>query len=157
MAYILDSGATLRLLAADPADPFVRWIEAKGIRPYIDGTVLAQTRLAIRTAPRADATTRAGYERRLESLMEALRSGREPRAAFFAPFSLGASEILADLLGLVPITQLGPLDIVPAAIAVERSFALVAAEDAAAYQAVAEALPPELGVLRILSADAPGS
>ena len=155
MGYILDSGATLRLLAAHPADPFVRWIETKGIRPYIDGTALAQTRLAIRMDPGADATTRAGYERRLNALMDALRSGREPQAAFFVPFSLGASETLTDLLGLAAAVELNPLDIVPAAIALERSFTLVAAEDAVAYRALADALPPELGVLRTLSADAP--
>ncbi len=153
MAYILDAGTALRVIAAAPEDALVRWIEQDRIRPFIDAVTMSLALDTIRKSTDLSATGRTILLRRYDALSQALDAG-ETTSVGLAAFDLRSAEILADLLGLEDAgDSLNALDLVPAAIAIQNNYELVAADNAEDYRLLAATLPNEVGRLRLTSFD----
>ncbi|WP_147373643.1 type II toxin-antitoxin system VapC family toxin [Hephaestia caeni] len=141
------------MLAANPLDPLTKWIEEERVRPLIAITTMAQALDAIRMDPTVDPADRKTLERRYDDLARELRIDKR-ESVLTAEFDLKSAEILADLLSVgAAEEEIGEMDLVAAAIAVQHNMDLVVVENSAAWEAFAAAIPPESGrlSLRVIS------
>lgn len=150
MAYILDTGAVLRLLALRGGDDFLRWIEQAGVRPFIAPVTMAAARDSYQGSPDLTAAQRATYEQRFAALLRDLGQGTE-ESVIAAELDFNGSRILSEIMAVVAEHGLDvlPFDLIPAAIAIQHNDVLVAADDGGAMQRLAAALPPETGHLTV--------
>lgn len=147
MAFILSTGAVLRLLSARRDDPLVRWIEEDRVRPFIAATTMAAVRHEIRTTNRISHDQRTVLEKRYNRLVRDLDANRREQVTS-AVFDLKSAEILSDILPIdAGRDALSDMDLVPAAIAMQHNLELVVTDDIEAWAALSAAIAPELGRL----------
>jgi len=149
MSFILTSGAVLRLLAANRSDPITEWIEKDRIRPYIATATMAQALDSIRMSGAVKVAERKTFERRYQGLVLDLQSDSR-KSVLSAVFDYKSCEILADLLGVeVSVDEIGEMDLIPAAIAIQHNLELVVTQNVEAWKRFAAALPAETGRLAL--------
>lgn len=150
MAFILSTGAVLRMLSADPDDPLVAWIERERVRPFLAITTMASVRHEIRTSDALSPAEQAVMERRYDRVARDIRGGRREQVTA-AVFDMNSAEILSDLL-LVPAVRdiLSDMDLVPAAIAMQHNYQLVITDEIEAWQALSAGIAPDIGRLDLL-------
>lgn len=151
MSYIVDRDAFTRIVAANESDPFVVWLEEEQIRPFADPFTIALTLRDVREDEDLDTTTRKAFEKRIDTIIK-LISARNPASPVNLADADGyVSEVLADLLGLEGKGEdLSEVELIPAALAVERNFKLLAGEGVGQYKEVSDALPGDLGRLSVV-------
>lgn len=147
----------LRLIKADPKDPFTQWIETNRICPCVATVTMARALDTIRMHQNVEAAHRQLYEKRYSALCRDLRNtSRE--AILTADFDLKAAEIFADLLSVdVASDDIGEIELIPAAIAVQHNLSFVVSnndretwyEFVNAWTDFSSAIPPEMGVLSL--------
>lgn len=149
MAFILSTGAVLRLLSAQRDDPLVRWVEEDRVRPFIAATTMASVRHEIRTTDRVSHDQRTVLEARYERLVRDLNADRREQVTS-AVFDLKSAAILSDILPIdAGRDALSDMDLAPAAIAMQHNLELVVTDDIAAWEALSMAIKPELGRLSL--------
>lgn len=147
MAFILTAAATMRTIEAREGDPLSEWLREEHIRPMIATVTLAQVLNGILGDTRLNGPQRSAYQRLLNEIMGDIEGGTE-RIALGAFFDFPSARILADILGIeAGSDRLGELDLVPAAIAIQRNSELVVAADLEAWRAFANAINPVTGRL----------
>lgn len=148
MAYILDTGAVLRLLALRDDDEMLAWIETEAIRPMIAPTTMAAARESFQGEPSLTAMQRNTYEQRFNVLLRDLVL-QEESSVIAADLDFNGSRILSDLLTVATTTgiDLHPFDLLPAAIAIQHNDEVVVADDGGLMARLARELPPESGHL----------
>lgn len=157
MSFILDAGSVLRVLAADPSDPFTQWIESNRICPAVANVTMAQALDTIRMDQNIEAADRRWLEKRYEALCRDLRNtSRE--AILTAEFDLKAADIFADLLSVeVAADHIGEIQLIPAAIAIQHNLSFVVSNNDRdtwdefhnAWTDFSGAIPPEVGALTL--------
>ena len=100
MAYVLDTGAVLRLLALRRGDEFLRWIEQAGVRPFIAPVTMAAARDSYQGSPDLTAAQRATYEQRFAALLRDLGQGTE-ESVIAAELDFNGSRILSEIMAVV--------------------------------------------------------
>jgi hypothetical protein len=145
----------LRLIEANPKDPFTIWIEQNSICPCVANATMAQALKTIRTHPNVEPGHRHLYEKRYDSLCQDLRnSSRE--AILTADFDLKSAAIFADLLSFAD-SYFGEIELIPAAIAVQHNINVVISnndgekwdEFLTAWKGLSASIPPEMGALSL--------
>ncbi|RWR09186.1 hypothetical protein D2T29_21040 [Sinirhodobacter populi] len=148
MAYILDTGAVLRLLALRDGDELLEWIEAGAIRPLIAPVTMGSARESFQSAGSLSPAQRATYEQRFDILLRDLSRGEE-NSVIATDLDYNGARILSDILLVATADgiEVNTLDLVPAAIAIQHNHEIVALDDDGQMALLAAALPPEIGRL----------
>lgn len=149
MAFIFSTGAVIRMMAAQKDDPLVTWIEDEGVRPFIAPTTMALLRYELRLPDRIPPAQLAVFEKRYNRLARDLRAERSEQVSS-AIFDQKSAEILSDILMIDAGREtLSDMDLVPAAIAIQHNLELVITDTIPDWQALADAIAPELGRLAL--------
>lgn len=150
MAYILDTGAVLRLLALRDGDALLHWIESEAIRPLIAPVTMGSARESFQSEPALTPAQRATYEQRFDILLRDLSRGEE-NSVIAVDLDFNGARILADILAVAADQDIGlsPFDLVPAAIAIQHNHEIVVADDDGQMALLAKVLPPEIGRLLV--------
>lgn len=156
MAYILDTGAVLRLLALRHGDDFLHWIEEAGVRPFIASITMAAARDSYQGSPDLTAAQRGTFELRFAALLRDLSNGTE-ESVIATDLGFNGARILSEIMAVVAEQgiDVAPFDLIPAAIAIQHNDVLVAADDEGSMQRLAAALPPEAGHLTVMAYGTP--
>lgn len=152
MAYVLDTGAVLRLLALREGDNFLHWIETEAIRPLIAPVTMGAARESFQSAQALSSAQRAVYEQRFDIILRDLNR-QEESSVIATDLDFNGSRILSDILAVVTEhgIDLNLFDLIPAAIAIQHNHEIVAADEDGQMARLAATLPPEFGLLTVSS------
>lgn len=127
MPYIVTSEAALRIIAANAGDPIKQWLEAEKIRPFIATPTLALLRYRIAAGDGLNAAQRVTYARRYEILLGQLKRNNGKGSVVSAEFDHKSADILHELM--LHDVALSDLEMLPAAIAIQRNLELIVASE----------------------------